>query len=82
MKRIRLHVQTFSHRPALYRITPERWAAAAARHAELAARLDVTFDDEAATVSPTVRRACAGCTTPWRASMRCCRSTGCRHRSC
>jgi len=47
MKRIRLHVQTFSHRPALYRITPERWAAAAARHAELAARLDVTFDDEA-----------------------------------
>lgn len=47
MARLRLHVQTFSSRPPLYRITPERWTEAAGRHPELAARLDVTFDDEA-----------------------------------
>lgn len=43
MAKLRLHVTNFRRKPAVYHITPERWAASAARHADAASRLEVSF---------------------------------------
>jgi phosphoglycerate dehydrogenase-like enzyme len=43
MAKLRLHIENLSHRPAVYHITSERWAAAATRRPELAQSLDVTI---------------------------------------
>lgn len=43
MAKLRLHIENSSHRPAVYHVTSERWAAAAARHADLAQSLEVTI---------------------------------------
>lgn len=43
MGALRLHIESFSHRPELYHITEARWQAAAARHPVLAENLEVTL---------------------------------------
>lgn len=40
---LRLHIENSRKKASIFHVTPERWQAACARHAELAGRLDVTF---------------------------------------
>ena len=42
-EKIRLHIENARRKASLFHITPERWAAACARHPGLAQRLDVTL---------------------------------------
>lgn len=45
--RLRLHIQNVAPMDLVYKVTPERYAAAAERHPELAARIDVTVTENA-----------------------------------
>ena len=45
--RLRLHIQNVAPMDLVYKVTPERYAAAAARHPELAARIEVTVTEDA-----------------------------------
>jgi len=42
-EKIRLHIENARRKAGIFHITPERWAAASARHPALAGRLDVTL---------------------------------------
>jgi glyoxylate/hydroxypyruvate reductase A len=46
-ERLRLHIQNVAPMDLVYKVTPERYAAAAGRHPELAARIDVTVSEDA-----------------------------------
>ena len=45
--RLRLHIQNVAPMAKVYKVTPERYAAAAERHPELAARIDATVTEDA-----------------------------------
>lgn len=46
-ERLRLHIQNVAPMDLVYKVTPERYAAAAIRHPDLAARIDVTVTEDA-----------------------------------
>ena len=55
--RVHLHVKNNRRGPEVFRTTPERWAAAEARHPEFADRVDVTIDFDLDHFSESMARA-------------------------